>query len=782
MHSHHLLYVRDIASGPYKVLIFHHIPFPLQSFYEFCSCNAPLFANSFCLIIDIVTSSVDLKYFIDCTAHFFVFNRIGTQYISMRESEKKLNNKGSKKSSHLKVSKKIQRKKHKLEVDLKSNNVGTDISRKRVIDSTLKAKGPRKDASDKKLATGNNLPKSDRKSSKKPSLKLQGKKASVKSRKEVKDADGVIELQKTKRKRKKKRKRNDADLDDASRLQRRTRYLLIKMKLEQNLIDAYSAEGWKGQSREKIRPEKELQRARKQILQCKLGIRDAIRQLDSLSSLSGIEDSVIAPDGSAYHEHIFCVKCKTREELPNNDIIQCDGTCNRAFHQECLDPPLDTENIPPGEHGWFCKYCECKTKILEAMNAHLGTRFSLHSTWQDVFKEEAAIPEGDIALLNPEEEWPSDDSEDDDYNPERKEDSHNINTEGTDDSASDDLSSSTSLCYSDGECSPIDGVSHENFPVYSSIDSDESEDKACGRRQRKAVDYKKLYDEMFGKDAPACEQLSEDEDWGPGKRKRREKESDAVDSLMTLHESENKPLNNEHNMARKTSSSINIKRSCFRIPRDAVEKLRQVFAKNELPPRSIKESISKELGLDTEKVSKWFKNARYLALKTRKQKSEGADQLQKSISSTKNSRLQNQENADLLKSKTSEITTKDSQKNDKNVNGNKKIKSTKKKRQPEIPPPPRQNGNKDFAEISDDVSLKKLLKKKKRMVNFTFEGDSEVAELEFERLSKLKIKLDSVQQKLTGIQNYSRGKGSNEPHSNEPFIVYVPTAVLREKG
>ncbi|KHN22663.1 Pathogenesis-related homeodomain protein [Glycine soja] len=697
----------------------------------------------------------------------------------MRDSEKKLNNKGSKKSSPLKVRKKGQGKKEKVKVGSKSHtkNAGTDISRKRVI-SSLKVKGPRKDSSDKKLITGKKLPMKNKKSSQKSSSKLQGKKASLSSRKEGGDADGAVKLQKMKRKRKKKRPRNNVDLDDPSRLQRRTRYLLIKMKLEQNLIDAYSGEGWKGQSREKIRPEKELQRARKQILKCRLGIRDAIRQLDSLGSLSSIEDSAIALDGSVCHEHILCVKCKVHEELPDNDIILCNGKCERAFHQKCLDPPLDTENISPGEQGWFCKFCECKMEILEATNAHLGTHFSLHSTWQDVFKEEAAIPDGEIALLNPEQEWPSDDSEDDDYDPERKEDSHNINIEGTNDSASEDLSSSTSLCSSDGECSPIDGVSHEYFSVNSSIDSDESEDKACGRRQRKAVDYKKLYDEMFGKDAPAYELLSEDEDWGPGKRKRREKESDAVDSLMTLHESENRHPNNEHNMTSKDSSSIKIKRHCFRIPRDAVERLRQVFAENELPPRSIREGLSKELGLDTEKVSKWFKNARYLALKNGKHQAEGvADQLQ-SITSTKN-RLQKQENVDPLKSKTSKITRTHSQKDVKNVNGRKKMKSSNKKRQPEIPPPPGENGMKDFMEISDDVSLKKLLKKrKKRLINFTFGGDSQLAELEFERLSELKTKVDSMKQKLTAIQNY-RVKGS--PYSNEPSIVYVPTAVLREK-
>lgn len=70
----------------------------------------------------------------------------------------------------------------------------------------------------------------------------------------------------------------------------------------------------------------------------------------------------------------------------------------------------------------------------------------------------------------------------------------------------------------------------------------------------------------------------------------------------------------------------------------------------------------------------------------------GADQLQ-SITSTKNSRLQNQEIFDLLKSKTSKITMTHFQKDVKNVNGRKKTKSSNKKRQPEIPPPPGENGN-----------------------------------------------------------------------------------------
>lgn len=87
----------------------------------------------------------------------------------------------------------------------------------------------------------------------------------------------------------------------------------------------------------------------------------------------------------------------------------------------------------------------------------------------------------------------------------------------------------------------------------------------------------------------------------------------------------------------------------------------------------------------------------------------------------------------------------------------------------------------DSLEASDDVSLKKLLKEKKKRVTFSFEGDYEEAELEFERLSKLKTKVDRMKQKLIEVQNY-RAKGSDEQYSNEPCIMYVPIAELREKG
>lgn len=77
---------------------------------------------------------------------------------------------------------------------------------------------------------------------------------------------------------------------------------------------------------------------------------------------------------------------------------------------------------------------------------------------------------------------------------------------------------------------------------------------------------------MFGKDAPPYEQISEDEDWGPAKRKRREKESDAATTLMTLHETEKASSDVDvQEVKRKLPSDTQIRRSFFRIPRTAVE-------------------------------------------------------------------------------------------------------------------------------------------------------------------------------------------------------------------
>ncbi|KAL9398599.1 hypothetical protein Peur_007560 [Populus x canadensis] len=596
-------------------------------------------------------------------------------------------------------------------------------------------------------------------------------------------------IKKLKKRKPKKRQRDKVKLDEPSRLQRRARYLMIKMKLDQNLIDAYSGEGWKGQSREKIRPEKELLRARKQILKCKLGLRDIIRQVDSLSTVGCIEETVMAPDGSVSHEHIFCAKCKLNEVSPDNDIVLCDGTCNCAFHQKCLEPPLDTE-IPPGDQGWFCKFCECRMDIIEAMNAHLGTHFSEDSSWQDIFTEEAAIPDAGNVLLNLEEEWPSDDSEDDNYDPERRD---NIMSEaGTDDDASDDISSPTSLGWSsDGEVFlgsrrwEMHGLDFRNNSIYSSLDSDETSDGeiVCGRRQRRAIDYKKLYDEVFGKDAPAHEQASEDEDWGPGKRKRREKESNAASTLMTLCESKKKSKSDE-TIEGMMKLPPQTRRPIFRLPPDAVEKLRQVFVENELPSRTVKENLSKELGLEPGKVSKWFKNSRYLALKSRKV--EKGEQLHNS-----SSKVSAEPTLNVMEGKTADLSQDSWEetevcipKNLKRIFQRKKLKSIsrslRKNEQKRGSYESPTKSNEMNAECSDDVSLKKLLKAKPKGVKKKVNPISVAAEYDMERLCRAKAILEKMKQKVVKLQN-GKARKSSKTRPLE-FIIYIPIAELRGKN
>ncbi|CAI0427872.1 unnamed protein product [Linum tenue] len=636
------------------------------------------------------------------------------------------------------------------------------------------------------------------KSARKPLHKRSGKKSEPSTAicPELNDKNPKKETAKRKFKRRRidGRLRNNVELDEPSRLQRRTRYLMIKMKMEQNLIDAYSGEGWKGQSREKIRPEKELLRAKKQILKCKLGIRDAIHQLDLLSAVGCIEDSVMAPDGSVSHEHIFCAKCKSNDVVPDNDIILCDGTCNCAFHQMCLEPPLHTENsnlsivvyLPPGDQGWFCKFCECRMEIIDSMNAHLGTQYSTSCEWQDLFEEEAAAPDGGNILIL-EEEWPSDDSEDENYDPERRENS--MNGAGTDES--DIASSSTSLGWSSDDEAvsgsrrwDMEGKEFRNQSIYSSLDSDESSDVEImsGRRKRRAVDYRKLYDEMFGKDAHVADQLSEDEDWGPSKRKKKEKESDAASTLMTLYKRKKQAKKDETLEGKKDlPKESRVRRALSRIPPSAVEKLRRVFEENELPCGTVKHKLSEELGLEPGKVSKWFKNARYLALRSRK-------------CSDSNPKLSGEATENENKSGGAEVsdavtevglqTTRTS----KDVFPKKKLRSNcglKENDQKEVSLESQAGNSEMEAQKGDDPSLKTLLEeksstgKKHSYSKYSESPSHQLAESEMERLCRAKDTLENMRQFL-GSLPISKRRRSKALVFRER-VVYVPTAELKDK-
>jgi hypothetical protein len=57
-------------------------------------------------------------------------------------------------------------------------------------------------------------------------------------------------------------------------------------------------------SLEKIRPEKELERAKAEILRCKIKIREAFRNMDSLLSKGKLEDSLFDSAGEIFSENV----------------------------------------------------------------------------------------------------------------------------------------------------------------------------------------------------------------------------------------------------------------------------------------------------------------------------------------------------------------------------------------------------------------------------------------------------------------------------------------------
>ncbi|KAJ7967534.1 homeobox protein HAT3.1 [Quillaja saponaria] len=517
--------------------------------------------------------------------------------------------------------------------------------------------------------------------------------------------------EKKRKKRKKNKKRGgEVIVDEYSRIRTHLRYLLNRMNYEQNLIDAYSGEGWKGYSLDKLKPEKELQRATSEILRRKLKIRDLFQHLDSLCAEGRFPESLFDSDGQIDSEDIFCAKCGSKDLSPDNDIILCDGACDRGFHQFCLEPPLLNENIPPDDEGWLCPACNCKDDCLDLLNDSRGTHLSINDSWERIFPEAAASSTGQAVVPSddsdddddynpdvPEEEeiqgdesssedseyssapdeleaphngdqyfgLPSDDSEDDDYDPDAP--GHDKVKEVT--SSSDFTSDSEDLAAAvednnisrleqDITSRPLDGMmplkgsrkqnskitgkKHSlDVELSSVLESDPGQEGSIPvstKRHVERLDYKKLYDET---NQNVNSESSNDEDWTDTATPRRsERRSKEVASALpngkapimehrneealhtpkrsTRHNSKVEITNSLPAKSSKTGFSDAKTRSSYhkRLGEVVIQRLYKSFKENQYPDRATKESLAQELGLSSQQVSKWFENYRWSCRKS----------------------------------------------------------------------------------------------------------------------------------------------------------------------
>ncbi|KAJ7946125.1 pathogenesis-related homeodomain protein [Quillaja saponaria] len=470
-----------------------------------------------------------------------------------------------------------------------------------------------------------------------------------------------------------------------------------------------TSEGWRGYSLEKLKPEKELQRATSEILRRKMKIRDLFQRLDSLCAEGRFPESLFDSEGQIDSEDIFCAKCGSKDLSADNDIILCDGACDRGFHQFCLEPPLLNENIPPDDEGWLCPGCDCKYVCLEILNDSLGTHLSISDTWERIFPEAAASSTGFDVLPSddsdddddynpyvPEKEevqgnesssevseyasapdeleaphngdrylgLPSDDSEDDDYDPDApKHDKGREESSSSDfTSDSEDLAAAIEDNKFTGEeqdimLRPLDGVTlfkssckwkskvngkkqfmdDEQSSLLESDSGQEGSIPVFAKRQRGRLDYKKLYDETYQN---VNFDSSEDEDWTDTATPRRSIKCsrEVVCALPTgkapiIENRKKEALHSPNRSTRryskvenkgsfptkllegssKTGSSDSKTRSSSykRLGEAVIQRLYKSFEENQYPDRATKESLAQELSLSWQQVSKWFENNRW---------------------------------------------------------------------------------------------------------------------------------------------------------------------------
>lgn len=279
-----------------------------------------------------------------------------------------------------------------------------------------------------------------------------------------------------------------------------------------HFLDAISLKDSRRVSANHMQQANETEKSEKKIYDAKKAILATLYAIDSENSdhkrwpqLSEADE-----DGMVDLDEVLCSRCNKAEE-EGNDILLCDREgCLRAYHQNCLEPPITTANMDP-EQDWFCWQCECLDDCLE----YIGDRLDMDvNDWQQLFPEVSISevtrntdkPIGDTltgAVLAEDE----DDEEEDEYTPgaealedegeeEEEEgiDEERENTEGNVAGEPDDNQERTAEDNDDDEEMDDDDeeeIDDDSF-TGSGLDSNLEDDEVAGLLQEADIDYEVL--------------------------------------------------------------------------------------------------------------------------------------------------------------------------------------------------------------------------------------------------------------------------------------------------
>ncbi|CAM9238180.1 unnamed protein product [Ectocarpus sp. 12 AP-2014] len=195
-----------------------------------------------------------------------------------------------------------------------------------------------------------------------------------------------------------KRSRNASDGENRwDRIRAKFKLLLHKMRRDTHFLQVYQQDGWKSSGREKLKPTAELDKARERIRRIQAELREVTRRLTEMNP-GGVRWGAIQEDGEGNIEvdEIMCTKCGQGDSDDHDDILLCDyAGCFRAYHQNCLSPPIKPDVFPEEEEDWFCWQCECLTDCFEMLeNEFQGEKFT---SWKDVFPVVETGAEGGAA-------------------------------------------------------------------------------------------------------------------------------------------------------------------------------------------------------------------------------------------------------------------------------------------------------------------------------------------------------------------------------------------------